>query len=182
MEQKDIGLLLREKNIKLQRHYFKETVKLIGIQCIYRAPIENKTWDGWGELTAYYQPPQIVGCLFFEHPDQKTLKKKGWVAELQENSSLIEVPYDLKDLEVGALFIIPSGLDDAKGRVFKVISMQNIAVFPVSITCEIAPVYESTFDRQQMQHEDNNMNILLEDDKSNFRLLKEDSPYNSEED
>ena len=88
----------------------------------------------------------------------------------------------MKDLEVGALFIIPSGLDNAKGRVFKVISMQNIAVFPVSITCEIAPVYESTFDRQQMQHEDNNMNILLEDDKSNFRLLKEDSPYNSEED
>ena len=94
---------------------------------------------------------------------------------------MIEVPYNLKDLEIGALFIVPSGLDDAKGRVFKVISMQNIAVFPVSITCEIAPVYESTFDRQQMQHEDNNMNLLLDDDKSNFRLLKEDSPYNSEE-
>ena len=122
-----------------------------------------------------------MGCLFIEHPDQKTLKKKGWVAELQENSSLIEVPYDIKGLEVGGLFIVPSGLDATKGRVFKIVSMQNIAIFPVSITCEIAPVYESTFDRQQMQHKDNNMNLLLDDDKSNFRLLKEDSPYNSED-
>ena len=173
MEQNDIGILLREKNIKLQRHYFNETVKLIGIQCIYRAPLEGKSWNGNGELNAYYQPPIQVGILFEEHPTQRSLKKRGWVAELQENSSLIDVPYDLKDLQVGALFIIPSGLDNSKGRVFRVISLQNIAVFPVSITCEIAPVYESTFDRQQLQHEDNNMNILLEDDKSNFRFLRE---------
>lgn len=45
MEQKDVGILLREQNIKLQRHYFNETVKLIGIQCIYRAPIEGKSWE-----------------------------------------------------------------------------------------------------------------------------------------
>lgn len=46
MDQKDVGILLREKNIKLQRHYFNEAVRLIGIQCIYRAPIEGKSWDG----------------------------------------------------------------------------------------------------------------------------------------
>jgi hypothetical protein len=40
------------------------------------------------------------------------------------------------------LFIIPSGLDQAKGRVFRVISMQNIMVYPASIACEIAPEYE----------------------------------------
>lgn len=43
MEQKDIGILLREKNIKLQRYYFDQVVKLIGIQCIYRAPIDGKS-------------------------------------------------------------------------------------------------------------------------------------------
>ena len=46
MNQSDIGFLFREKNIKLQRHYFNETVKLIGIQCIYRAPLKGKSWDG----------------------------------------------------------------------------------------------------------------------------------------
>jgi hypothetical protein len=60
---------------------------------------------------------------------------------LQENSSIIHVPYDLKGLEVGALFEIPSGLDNAKPRLFRVISMQNIMVYPASIACEIAPEY-----------------------------------------
>lgn len=77
MEQKDVGILLREQNIKLQRHYFEEVVKLIGIQCIYRAPLPGKNWDGWGELDAYYEKPIVVGCLFEEHPTQKTLKKRG---------------------------------------------------------------------------------------------------------
>lgn len=174
MDNKDVGLLLNEKNIKLQRHYFNETVKLLGIQVIYRAPLKDKQWDGAGELDSYFDKPEIVGCLFVDHPDQKTTKKMGWVAELQENSSLIQVPYDLHDLQIGALFIVPSGLDNAKGRVFRVISMNNIAVYPPYITCELAPVYENSFDRGQLQHTDNNMNILMEDDKSNFRFLRED--------
>jgi hypothetical protein len=65
----------------------------------------------------------------------------GWVAELQEGSSIIHVPYDLERLETGALFEIPSGLDNAKPRLFRVISMQNIMVYPASIACEIAPEY-----------------------------------------
>jgi hypothetical protein len=63
------------------------------------------------------------------------------VTELQEGSSIIHVPYDLKDLQVGALFIIPSGIDTAQGRVFRVISMQNTMIYPASIACEIAPEY-----------------------------------------
>jgi hypothetical protein len=82
--------------------------------------------------------------IFQDHPDQKTLKKMGWVTELQEGSSIIHVPYDLEKLEVGALFEIPSGLDNAKPRLFRVISMQNIMVYPASIACEIAPEYIDT--------------------------------------
>ena len=67
----------------------------------------------------------------------------GWVAELQESSSIIHVPYDLPNLQVGAQFIVPCGIDHAKGRVFRVISMQNIMVYPASIACEIAPEYYS---------------------------------------
>lgn len=52
------------------------------------------------------------------------------------------MPYDTPHLQVGALFIIPSGLDGADGRVFRVIKMQNIMLAPISITCEIAPEYE----------------------------------------
>lgn len=175
MEQNDIGILLREKNIKLQRRYFEETVKLIGIQAIYREPLEGKKWDEWGELNAYFKPPRRVGVLFEDHPTQRSLKKRGWVAELQENSSLIDVPYDVPGLQAGALFILPSGIDNAKGRVFKVLNNQNIMVFPSYITCEIAPVYESTLDRRQLNFEDTDMTLLNDDDKSNFVFLKEEN-------
>ena len=177
MDKKDGGVLLNGNNIKLNRLYFKQTCKLIGIQVIYRAPMENKTWDGFGELDGSFYPPELIGCLFTEHPNQKTMKKMGWVAELQENSSIIEVPYDLKNLQIGALFIVPSGLDHAKGRVFKVIGMESIGVYPASILCEIAPVYENVFDRAQIQHTDNDMNLLLETPQDNngsdFMLLND---------
>lgn len=138
---KDYGILLTPE-IKLHRQYFKECVKLLGINCIYRAPLPGKAFDKHGDLDSRYQHGEVVGVIFQEHPDQKTLKKMGWVSELQENSSIIHVPYDLHDIQVGALFIIPSGLDKAEGRVFRVISMQNIMVYPASIACEIAPEYE----------------------------------------
>lgn len=178
MDKKDVGVLLNENNIKLNRLYFKQTCKLIGIQVIYRAPMPNKTWDGYGELDGSFYPPEIVGCLFTEHPNQKTMKKLGWIAELQENSSIIEVPYDLKNLQIGALFILPGALDGAKGRVFKVISMETIGVYPASILCEIAPVYEDSFDRRKIPHTDDDMNLLLntpqDNNGSDFMFLQED--------
>ena len=178
MDKKDVGVLLNENNIKLNRLYFKQTCKLIGIQVIYRAPMPNKTWDGYGELDGFFYPPEIVGCLFTEHPNQKTMKKLGWIAELQENSSIIEVPYDLKNLQIGALFILPGALDGAKGRVFKVISMETIGVYPASILCEIAPVYEDSFDRGKISHTDDDMNLLLntpqDNNGSDFMFLQED--------
>ena len=156
----DYGLLLN-KDIKLHRLYFKQMVKLLGINCVYRAPLPGKTFDGHGDLEADYYKPVLVGCIFQDHPDQKTLKKMGWVAELQEGSFIIHVPYDLPNLEVGALFTVPSGIDQAKGRVFRVISMQNIMVYPASIACEIAPEYEDTDEK----------NITQDFTKSNFTAL-----------
>lgn len=139
---RDYGLLLN-KDIKLHRTWFKQMTKLYGINCIYKAPAKNKTFDQKGDLQTSYEKGMLVGCIFQDHPDQKTLKKMGWVAELQENSSIIHVPYDLPGLEVGAQFIVPSGIDHAQGRVFRVISMQTIMVYPASIACEIAPEYYS---------------------------------------
>ena len=141
--QNNYGLLLN-KDIKLHRIYFKQMVKLLGINCQYRFPLNGKTYNLQGDLEASYSKPQTVGVIFQDHPDQKTLKKMGWVAELQEGSSIIHVPYDLEKLEVGALFEIPSGLDNAKPRLFRVISMQTIMVYPASIACEIAPEYFDT--------------------------------------
>ena len=160
----DYGILLN-KDAKLHRRYFKEMVRLLGINCIYKAPMDDKNFDTHGDLDADYYPGMLVGCIFQEHPDQKTLKKMGWVAELQESSSIIHVPYDLPKLQEGALFIIPSGLDHAQGRVFRVISMQNIMVYPASIACEIAPEYEDIDEQNQFTDFESETLTLLKDNE-----------------
>lgn len=164
MENRDTGLLLNKHNILLQRKYFVEMTHLLGIQVVYRAPKEDKHWDEYGELDSYYQAPQVVGCIFDEHPDQKTMKKMGWVAELQEGSSIIHVPYDLKDLQVGALFIIPSAIDNSVGRLFRVTTMSVISVYPASIACEVRAVYKNDTEAKSTSDFTN----------TNFNLLKEE--------
>ena len=161
---KDYGILIRENDIKLHRLWFKQCVALHGINCKYKAPSNNKEYDIYGDLQTGYKPEIIVGCLFEEHPDQKSLKKAGWVAELQEGSSIIHVPYDLPDLQVGALFEVPSGLDRSKGRVFRVRSMSNIMIYPASIACELALEYVSN-DEQRLittAHEKEDMPLLID--------------------
>lgn len=160
---KDFGILI-SPDIKLHRMWFKQCVALHGINCKYRAPLENKEYDHHGDLQTGYKPEIIVGCLFEEHPNQKSLKKAGWVAELQEGSSMIHVPYDLPGLQVGALFEVPSGLDNSKGRVFRVISMSNIMIYPASIACEIALEYESVDELHltTTAHEKEDMPLLID--------------------
>ena len=69
----------------------------------------------------------------------------GWMSELQDNSSIIHVDYDLPKLQQGSLFIIPSGLDHGKARIFRVVKMTPSMVYPASITCEIVPEYIDSF-------------------------------------
>ena len=162
LARQDYGKLLNA-DIKLHRHYFKQMVTLLGINCQYYAPLNNKHFDKLGDLETNYMPAETVGCIFQEHPDQKTLKKMGWVAELQEGASIIHVPYDLKGLEVGALFLVPSGLDKAEGRLFRVISMQNIMIYPASIACEIAVEYGNSDEKVLVQDfSKNNFTVLVD--------------------
>ena len=161
------GLLINQ-DTKLHRQYFDEMSRLIGIKVIYRAPRKDKQYTTYAEVDSNYQEPLVTYCIFNEHPDQKTLKKMGWVSELQDNASLIHVRYDLPDIQQGALFIVPSGLDNAKGRLFRVVQLSNSMIYPASITCEIVPEYIDTMDRSLSDHEDNSINIISQDDDPNF--------------
>jgi len=161
MEDKDTGLLLNAENIKLQRFYFEEMLHLLGINTLFRSiKNKNKQYDMYGELDANYNPPIVVPCIFNEHTDQYSMKKMGWIVEKDTTTPVIHVPYDLKGLEAGCLFIIPSGLDNSQGRVFRVIRMSNIAIYPASIACELGPVYESSFERSQLDMSNTDFNLL----------------------
>ena len=90
----------------------------------------------------------------------------GWVAELQENSSIIHVPYDLHGLQEGALFTIPSGLDNGVGRTFRVITMSNIMIYPASIACEVAPEYfDNETDSTTKDFTASNFNSLVDNEE-----------------
>lgn len=159
------GLLLDEHNIKLNRDYFKEMVRLIGIYVIYRAPRIDKHWTTYQEVESNYQDPILVGCIFNEHPDQKSMKKMGWVSELQENESLISFSYDVPDLQVGSLIIVPSSIDNTQGRLFRITTLSNIMIYPASITCACVPEYNDTMPESLVsEHSTGSLKILAEEE------------------
>ena len=154
------GLLLNEQDMKLHRNYFIEMCSLIGVKVIHRAPRPSKSWTTYAEIDSNYYEPELVHCIFEEHPTQRTLKTLGWVAELQESPSLISVPYDLKGLQQGSLFVVPSAFDNSKGRLFRVVEIAGQMIFPASLTCKLVPEYENTFSPSQLQHQANSFNLL----------------------
>lgn len=158
-EERKYGQLLNQ-DIKIFRQYFKEMTKLIGITVIYRAAKPDKHYTTYSEIESNYFDPIAVGVIFDEHPTQQTLKKMGWVSELQESASIIHVPYDLPRLQQGALFIIPSGIDEAKGRVFRVSKLTNGIIYPATMTCEIVPEYENAFENKQLDYTKTDFNLL----------------------
>lgn len=161
--------LLVNSNTTLHRRYFKEMARLLGIKVIYRAPAPGKHYTTYAEIESNYQEPTVEYCIFEDHPSQQTLKKLGWISELQEGSSIIHVRYDLPDIQQGALFVIPSGLDKTKGRLFRVIKMSNIMVFPSSISCEIAPEYEDTLTKTTIEdYSTSSFNLLNQESDSMF--------------
>ena len=162
-KRQDYGLLLGQ-DIKIFRGYFREMVRLLGIQVFYYEPRPDKHYTTYTEIKSNYMEPVLVGCIFDEHPTQRTLKKMGWVSELQENSSIIHVDYDLPGLQQGALFSIPSGLDDGENRIFRVVKLSNSIVYPASMTCELVPEYKDDFERSQLEHRTTDFNLLNQED------------------
>ena len=154
------GLLLKEKDMKLHREYFLEMCSLIGVKVIHRAPRPSKTWSTYAEIDSNYYEPELVPCIFDEHPNQRTLKTLGWVSELQESPSIISVPYDIKGLQQGSLFIVPSAFDKSKGRLFRVVEITGQMIYPASLTCKLVPEFENTFSNSQLQHHTHSFTLL----------------------
>lgn len=164
MINEDTGILLNEHNIKLNRKFFNEFLRLHGLTVTYRAPIRtSKDYNMYGELDTNYKQPIKVKCIYDEHPTQKTMRKIGWNTELADSSVVIHVPYDM-DVEAGGLFVIPSALDHSEGRVFKVLRMSNIAIYPANIVCELGPMLVNNSERSTVENfKGSNFNVLVDE-------------------
>lgn len=154
------GLLLNQQDILLQRSYFNELVMLLGVQVKHQAPKSNKTYTTYAEIDSNYCPPVTVGCIFTEHIDQRTMKKLGWNSELTTEASVISVPYDLEGLQQGSLFHIPSAFDNTPDRIFRVVEISSIMIYPASLTCRIVPEYNNTFSNNLLDHNRTSFNLL----------------------
>ena len=122
------GLLLNKNDILLQRNYFTELVSLLGVQVKHRAPKPNKTYTTYAEIQSNYFECETVGCIFQDHPDQRTMKKLGWNAELSTEAAIISVRYDLSGLQQGSLFYIPSAFDNTDDRLFLIDAAQLVSI------------------------------------------------------
>lgn len=166
--EKDYGKL-NQPNVKLQRKYFNEMVTLRGVFCQYQYPLQNKQYNTQGELESSYSDPIRVGCIFNDNVDQKTAKRLGWNSELDTNATMISVPYDLINLQVGCLFEIPSAFDNAPGRLFRVVEMSAIAIYPASITCRLVPEYKTTMELADTHvFTNSNFNLLNQEDEEHI--------------
>lgn len=73
--------------------------------------------------------------------------------------------YDLPKLQQGALFIVPSGLDQADGRLFRVTKLTNGIVYPASITCEIIPEYTNTHSAALADYRHRDFSLLASEEE-----------------
>lgn len=154
------GLLLNQEDILLQRKWFEEMVMMLGVQVIHRAPRPGKSYTTYGEIDSNYFEPVAVGCIFEEHPNPHTMKKLGWVTELEPNASIISIPYDLQGIQKGSLFIIPDAFNPKTGRLFRVVEITSIMIYPCSLTCRLVPEFENTFSDNHYNHKTNSFNLL----------------------
>lgn len=158
IDRKEAGLLLTP-DIKLHRNWFKEMTSLIGVGVVYYIPVD-KVYTNQTEIKGYYYQPFPTHVIYEESPSQRTMKALGWVSELQDGASIIHVSYDLPQLQVGSLFLMPSGLDNAEGRLFRVSQMGNIALYPASIACMIVPEFKDDFNDHSYEHKHDSFNLL----------------------
>ena len=176
----DTGILLIDKNIKLHRSWFKQMCSLIGINVDYYVPKDtiNADYNQYGELNPDYDPAALVrvGCIYDEHPTQKTMRKLGWNAELAETSVVIHVPYDLEGLRVGCRFDLPAGIDTAAKRKFKVLRMSTVSVYPASVSCELGPVLDNIITHPVTEDDKTTPEDVINDfTETNFNLLNDES-------
>ena len=156
-----MGLLVKP-DAKILRNYFKEMAKLVGQEVYYRYPLPGKNYTIYTEIDANYGPLIKMDAIFEEYPNQKTLRKEGWFSEGEDQwtDPIIHVPYDTEHLQQGSLFIIPSGIDGARGRLFRVTDIRTIMQFPDRCLCRLVPEYETTVQPSQHVYDNTRFNYL----------------------
>lgn len=133
--------LIVEKEIEYLRRQFRFAVEQIGVQFMYRYPLNNAidvfnqpAPDGYSERIPVYG-------VFEGEPKLKTYKNLGWVVEKSDNLPfLIHIPFDTPHIQRGCLFEIDGQITSIESRLFQVTELSTGLVCPDHIICQIVPL------------------------------------------
>lgn len=129
-----------QNDLLLQRYWFEEVLDLYGISAKYYQLKPGCKFTSAGELSSNYYDPIKARILFDQVPKISTLKRLGWVTELDQNSSLIHVKFDTPGIQFGCIYSIKDPLTPDKGRLFRITKLQTGIIYPAAVTCQIVPI------------------------------------------
>lgn len=143
-----MGLLVRNEAL-LQRKYFKEMCKLVGISCAY-IWVTKKEYTIHSEKNFTYSQPIRMNIILNENPTIETLNTYGWLSELGDNLPIIaHIPFDTPNLMVGCRIILATIKGTNRPRVFDITKIGSNLEYPDSYTVALAPVLDQFPQRNQ---------------------------------
>lgn len=129
-----------QDDARIFKFYAKEALEMYGIPSEYYQCKPGRTFTTLGELKACYYDPVRTKVIFDQAPQVRTLKKLGWVTELDAQQPIVHVMFDLPGLEVGCLFNIKDPLTIDSGRMFRITKMSTGILYPATVTCQIVAI------------------------------------------
>jgi hypothetical protein len=136
-----MGLLIDQSVIDLRRKAFKRAAEQKGIEVeFYEAKEHN--YNNYNEFDqTKFKPPVKTNVLFYAYLNQYTVKKMSWANEVDAEHPIVEGEWDLP-LQVGAVFKLPSAIGDGDGKVYRVATLANTPLYPISFKCQLAPIFK----------------------------------------
>ena len=151
--------LLNRSDATIFRGYFREMCKLLGQSVAYQYVKEQKMTIH-SEDNSELSMPIRIDIIFDENPSVDTLKRMGWVSELNEQRPIIiNMPYNTPNLTVNARITVESVDGIGRPRVFRITKIMSDLEFPDAFTCSIVPVFDQYKQKNQytlcrlVQHE-----------------------------
>lgn len=168
-----MGMLIRNEAL-LQRRYFKEMCKLVGISVAYQW-VTDKKYTIHSEKNFKYSQPIRMNVILNENPTIETLNTYGWLSEIGDSLPLIaHIPFDTPNLMVGCRITLATIRGTNRPRIFDITKIGSNLEYPDSYTVALAPVLDQFPQRNQYTLVNNEK---VSQDKSDVTSNEQNSLY-----
>lgn len=168
-----MGMLIRNEAL-LQRRYFKEMCKLVGISVAYQW-VTDKKYTIHSEKNFKYSQPIRMNVILNENPTIETLNTYGWLSEIGDSLPLVaHIPFDTPNLMVGCRITLATIRGTNRPRIFDITKIGSNLEYPDSYTVALAPVLDQFPQRNQYTLVNNEK---VNQDKSDVTSNEQNSLY-----